>query len=714
MSLYNTILYSIVLLLLSGVGVLCVVKGLKNKSHKNLFFFIITNILFILSIYAGYEFLNPKAPEITIFFFRLTFVLALFMSFFLCTFAYHYPKETKIISPWKRHAFLALTIVMAILSISTDWFYKSVIIENGVIVGDMHGKFHGIYLAHYFFNSIVAIIISFQKNFHLLGVEKIKNILAFLGIFIVLMGTILFYTILPKFNIYLLQEEGVFFSAFFLLFVSYSILKYRFLDIRLTITRFSKNFVAILLTLGCVYGMVKLFFLSPFIQYFEYVIPLFLIGALYVHKYVSIMVIPYLFHRFFGFTSIEFFEESMKKFFTKSYVYAGVDDLKDDIAQFLKTQRMQYITLFVWKEKTQQKHAAFRDYFLQYPEVIIRDEYPFLPQERKNIPLERPSEIQTFGEVCFPLFRSQDVLLGFLVLGKKVFEDCYTVQEIEVLERLKVFIELRLTGILYRDYLHREIAKKTEILMLKNKEIQKSYTQLQSLDEAKDTFLSIASHELRTPMTVIKGFVDLLLADSDQNLKEQQKFFLSTISQNIDDLTMLVNKILDISSLEADKMEFVWEQVPFPKILQNIVNEFRVLCQEKNIRVVFENPEKIEISLRTDSFKLKQIMGNLLGNALKFTPLEGTITVRLNSGRKPKSVSISVIDTGIGVPKHEQERIFDKFYRTKHSAQITCLGTGLGLNIVRLLLQKLGGTISVTSEKNKGACFTFFLPNKEQ
>jgi signal transduction histidine kinase len=250
--------------------------------------------------------------------------------------------------------------------------------------------------------------------------------------------------------------------------------------------------------------------------------------------------------------------------------------------------------------------------------------------------------------------------------------------------------------------------------MLKNKEIQKSYTQLQSLDEAKDTFLSIASHELRTPMTVIKGFVDLLLADSDQNLKEQQKFFLSTISQNIDDLTMLVNKILDISSLEADKMEFVWEQVPFPKILQNIVNEFRVLCQEKNIRVVFENPEKIEISLRTDSFKLKQIMGNLLGNALKFTPLEGTITVRLNSGRKPKSVSISVIDTGIGVPKHEQERIFDKFYRTKHSAQITCLGTGLGLNIVRLLLQKLGGTISVTSEKNKGACFTFFLPNKEQ
>ena len=716
MSLYNTILYSIVLLLLSGVGVLCIVKGLSNKGYKYLLFFIITNILFILSMYAGYEFLVPEDPQWTIFFFRFTFVLALFMSFFLCVFAYHYPRKTKIISLWKQYVFLLFTIVMAIMSISTDWFYKSVIIENGIIVGDVHGKFHEIYLAHYFFNSIVAIIISFQKKFHLSGVEKIKNILAFLGIFIVLMGTILFYTILPKFDIYLLQEEGGLFSIFFLLFVSYSILKYRFLDIRLTITHFSKNIVALLMTLGCVYGMVQLFFLTPFISYFGYIIPVFLILILLIYKYISIIVIPYVFYRFFGFTNIEFFENSMKKFFTRSYAYSGIDDLKNDVAQFLKIQRMQYINLFVWDEKIQQKYASFRDYFFQYPEVIIRDEYSFLPQERRNIPIERPIEIQNMGELCFPLFRSPDVLLGFFVLGKKVFEDCYTVQEIEALERLKVFIELRLTGILYRDYLHREIAKKTETLMLKNKEIQKSYRQLQSLDEAKDTFLSIASHELRTPMVVIKGFVDLLLShENSKNFSLQQKEFLNIISQNTEDLTLLVNKMLDISSLEADKMEFTWEWVVFPEILRNIVNEFRVMCREKNIHVVFENPESLEISICTDFFKIKQIMGNLLGNALKFTPEGGSVIVRLNSGRMiEKSVSISVIDTGIGIPKNEQERIFDKFYRTKHSTQTTCLGTGLGLNIVRLLLQKLGGSISVSSEKNKGTCFTFFLPTKEQ
>lgn len=711
MSPYNTILYSIVFCLLSGVGALCVYKGLTIKSNKHLFLFIITNILFIISMYAGYEFFIPEYPQLTTFFFRCTFVFALFMSFFICTFAYYYPRKTRNISKWKQDIFLLLTIVMAILSLFTDWFYKSVVVENNLIVGDVHGTFHDIYIFHYLLNSTIAIYLSFQKNFQLKGIERLKNILSFLGIFIVLMGTIIFYTILPKFNIYLLQEEGGLFSIFFLIFVAYSMFKYRFLGVRFIITRFIRNIAEICLTLFLLYGMIFLFMNSLFSVYFLYIVPLFFLLSFYFHVYIAHRFVSYIFHRFLGLVSIEFFEESMRSFCTHSYVYASVDEFKEDIYKFLKSQRIECKTLFLFPKSVQKQYPAIKEYFCKYPKVLFREEHSFLETNQCLFLEERPKELQTFGEICFPLFRAPGELMGFLVLGKKVFKDRYTKEEVHMLDRLKGFIELRLTGILYRDYLHREITKKTEILLLRNKEIEQSYGQLKTLDEAKDTFLSIASHELRTPMTVIKGFIDLLLSDeSSKNFSFQQKEFLNIISKNTEDLTILVNKMLDISSLEAGKMEFLVEDILLADFLEKIVKEFEPMCSEKNIHVEFQNKENLFIYLRTDPLKLKQIMGNLLGNALKFSEKKGKITVLLEKGNSGTSlVNISVIDIGIGIPKAEQSLIFEKFYRTKHSSQKTCSGTGLGLNIVQLLVQKMGGDISVKSKKNGGTRFTFSL-----
>lgn len=711
MSPYNTILYSIVFCLLSGVGALCVYKGLTIKSNKHLFLFIITNILFIISMYAGYEFFIPEYPQLTTFFFRCTFVFALFMSFFICTFAYYYPRKTRNISKWKQDIFLLLTIVMAILSLFTDWFYKSVVVENNLIVGDVHGTFHDIYIFHYLLNSTIAIYLSFQKNFQLKGIERLKNILSFLGIFIVLMGTIIFYTILPKFNIYLLQEEGGLFSIFFLIFVAYSMFKYRFLGVRFIITRFIRNIAEICLTLFLLYGMIFLFMNSLFSVYFLYIVPLFFLLSFYFHVYIAHRFVSYIFHRFLGLVSIEFFEESMRSFCTHSYVYASVDEFKEDIYKFLKSQRIECKTLFLFPKSVQKQYPAIKEYFCRYPKVLFREEHSFLETNQCLFLEERPKELQTFGEICFPLFRAPGELMGFLVLGKKVFKDRYTKEEVHMLDRLKGFIELRLTGILYRDYLHREITKKTEILLLRNKEIEQSYGQLKTLDEAKDTFLSIASHELRTPMTVIKGFIDLLLSDeSSKNFSFQQKEFLNIISKNTEDLTILVNKMLDISSLEAGKMEFLVEDILLADFLEKIVKEFEPMCSEKNIHVEFQNKENLFIHLRTDPLKLKQIMGNLLGNALKFSEKKGKITVLLEKGNSGTSlVNISVIDIGIGIPKAEQSLIFEKFYRTKHSSQKTCSGTGLGLNIVQLLVQKMGGDISVKSKKNGGTQFTFSL-----
>jgi signal transduction histidine kinase len=159
-------------------------------------------------------------------------------------------------------------------------------------------------------------------------------------------------------------------------------------------------------------------------------------------------------------------------------------------------------------------------------------------------------------------------------------------------------------------------------------------------------------------------------------------------------------------------MELKCSDISFPQVLEDMKQEFEVICQKKDLNFEFYNPCNLTITIWNDAFQLRRILHNLIGNSVKFTPVGGKITLRIDRDQtQSKYIKISVIDTGIGIPKEDQEMIFEKFHRTKHSEKVICSGTGLGLNIVKLLIGKLGGEISVKSEKDKGSCFTFLLPN---
>jgi len=240
-----------------------------------------------------------------------------------------------------------------------------------------------------------------------------------------------------------------------------------------------------------------------------------------------------------------------------------------------------------------------------------------------------------------------------------------------------------------------------------------SYKKLQELNQSRDRFLSIASHELRTPMTVIKGFTEFLLSEKFGSINKKQKEFLDTISRNTTDLIKLVNKMLDISRLEAGKMTFESKDIALPEFLTETTKEFKVLCSQKHIKLKFENPDNISLFIKSDPFKIKQILTNLVSNAYKFTPEKGTITIILEPcSLKGQCVQISVKDTGIGIPKKEQKHVFEKFHQVENSLRKTYTGTGLGLSIVKLMVEKLGGQVFLVSKLGKGACFTFTLPQK--
>ena len=192
-------------------------------------------------------------------------------------------------------------------------------------------------------------------------------------------------------------------------------------------------------------------------------------------------------------------------------------------------------------------------------------------------------------------------------------------------------------------------------------------------------------------------------------LNNKQKDFLSRIQQNTKSMLWLVNSILDISKLEANRTEFNFIKTDLVKIVEEIVEDFQVQCAKKSIQLVFENPQELKLQIETDIKRLQRVLTNLLGNAFKFTPEKGKIILQIRCD-KPNFVRFQITDTGMGIPQESRKMIFEKFRQAKNSRGKG--GTGLGLSIVKKIVEKLGGKVWVDSKTNQGSSFIFTTPLK--
>jgi len=221
----------------------------------------------------------------------------------------------------------------------------------------------------------------------------------------------------------------------------------------------------------------------------------------------------------------------------------------------------------------------------------------------------------------------------------------------------------------------------------------------------KDQFLSTMSHELRTPLNAVLGFSDLLGEPRYGALTEKQQRYLSHISNGGRHLLRLINDILDLSRIEAGRLQLHIETVSLETSFREACDTLQPLVGRKN-QTLLRHPAP-GLSVKADPTRLKQILMNLIANAVKFTPEGGKID--LSAKRIEDTVRIDVRDTGPGIPPDEQQRIFEAFYRLSHSAQAP-EGTGLGLAITQRLVELHGGSLGLESEVGKGSCFYFSLP----
>jgi len=229
-------------------------------------------------------------------------------------------------------------------------------------------------------------------------------------------------------------------------------------------------------------------------------------------------------------------------------------------------------------------------------------------------------------------------------------------------------------------------------------------------DRAKTEFVSMVSHELRTPMTSIKGYVDLMLMGGPGALNETQKHFLEVIRTNTDRLTDLVNDLLDISRIETGKIVLHRKAIEVRSVIDEVVQSILPKVEEKGLTIEVIAPEKLPKAWG-DRSRVHQIITNLVGNAYKYTPTGGRVTVYAYV--RHGMLCVAVQDTGIGISEEDQQKIFDRFYRVDDPLVQSEAGTGLGLAITTSLIHMHGGEISVESKPGQGSIFTFTLPLAE-
>jgi two-component system phosphate regulon sensor histidine kinase PhoR len=232
-------------------------------------------------------------------------------------------------------------------------------------------------------------------------------------------------------------------------------------------------------------------------------------------------------------------------------------------------------------------------------------------------------------------------------------------------------------------------------------------TDFVELDRMKSDFISIVSHELKTPLTSIKGFVRLLAAERVGPVTEKQRHYLEIVQRQTESLTVLINDLLDLSKIEAGMIDVRHDPVLLGEVVKGVLLQLENMAQEKNIDVLLEIPQDIPL-VKGDSGRLTQVFMNLIHNAIKFTPHGGKVGVKVTS--MGEDCLVRVTDTGIGISAQDLPKIFNKFYQVDSSSTRQQSGTGLGLSISRQLITAHGGEMWVNSTKGKGTTFSFTLP----
>ena len=551
------------------------------------------------------------------------------------------------------------------------------------------------------------------------GLDKLQLQYLGIGLGLFTLSGIFVSVVLPQFEIFRFRSLTSSFQILMTIPVTYAILRYRLFDIRIAL----QSGIAMLLIAAT--GPSMYFFilrivelaapervnsLTPFVVAAT-VIVMFLAGIQAVRIFQRVT------ERFF-FRGTYLYVETLRKITGVLNRATSVGDfgtkLTRTIAEIFKTKKAAFL---LWDEKrnifvpiyaqtlSDREILTFpRDHVLI--QLMEKSDGPLLTEEmaERTPSVEQIENLKRSGlAICSPI-RVRGKIEAFLCLGEKGSGDPYTTRDTSLLEAVSHESGVALENAKLYTSLDEKVRERTRSL----REVQKQELEkARDVARLKDEFFFIATHELRTPATAIGGFLSLV-SEAKEKFPRDIRENLDFMSQANDHLKQLINDLLEISREEAGNLVTKTEPHDFSPILAEVANEVLPMARERGIKLSADIT--VAPQILCDPGKLKEVLMNLVTNAIKYNRDKGTVSISAFRQPGEDSLIVEVRDTGYGIPEEVQKKIFQKFFRVGAKETQDVLGTGLGLFITRMLVEKMGGKIRFSSVKGEGSTFTFSLP----
>lgn len=347
----------------------------------------------------------------------------------------------------------------------------------------------------------------------------------------------------------------------------------------------------------------------------------------------------------------------------------------------------------------------YKKYFVNDEPIVIKG----FPKEKFNKKTQNLIEVCDKYEVNVIIpFRVKDKTIAIMIVGAKESGEGYDDNDLQMLKIIASQSSISIeNALLYKETLGFNIKLKEEVANA-TKDLRSANKKLLKLDEAKSEFISIASHQLRTPLTVIKGYISMMLEGSFGKLDKIGEESLKKVYESNERLINLVENLLNISRIESGRLQFVYNKMGLNFIVDSVIEELEENAKKKDLKLVYKKPKKDLSEFMMDSEKIRQVVMNLIDNAIKYTA-KGDIVIKI--GEAKGKVSFSVSDNGIGISSQDIKNLFKKFSRGTGTSLVHTEGTGLGLYVAKQMVEAHGGKIWAESKgEGAGSEFCFELP----
>jgi signal transduction histidine kinase len=585
-----------------------------------------------------------------------------------------------------------------------------------VLLNYMGYSLYVLYILVFF---VAILLLMYIRAKRLGGLYALQANLFFQGLSITAVFGLLFNLILPFFGNYRLIGLGPLFTSISVSVIGYSIVRHRMFDIRLVIAR-SLGYVMSLVVLASIYGFI-VFGIAQFIfgVHLKVITQMFLAGA----SGIAALSFNKLKTNFDKLTNRLFYRDAYDAqdlFDNLNQVLVSTLDLdkllhktSDLLAGNLKAQ----FCLIGLKEiigrpqriiGTEKRNISFDDIMaarkltINYHQSVIATDL-LEPRYEKLKTLLLRNDISVLVRLS-PHVNKNEEGLGYIAFGPKRSGNPYSNQDYRVLDTVANELIIAIQNALHFEEIQNFNKTLQQKVVEATNQLRRTNEKLKALDETKDDFISMASHQLRTPLTSVKGYVSLVLDGDAGSIKKEQRQLLNQAFASSQRMVYLISDLLNVSRLKTGK--FIIEPAPvnLADMIGEEIDQLHEMASVKNITLSYTKPRSFP-ELMFDETKLRQVVMNFADNAIHYTPSGGKVSVELED--KGPTVELRVKDDGIGVPKAEQHHLFTKFYRAGNARKTRPDGTGLGLFMAKKVIIAQGGSLVFESQEGKGSTFGF-------